>query len=139
MKTLLIILMSFSSSNELTPKNVYQYCIEQEVQYPEIVTAQAIWETGWFQCNDCSLDSNNLFGFNTGGPYFKYADWKESVDAYKRWQDNYYDPNRNYYDFLACIYKTKQGRCIKYCVDPQTYNECLQSTISTHEDNWKSN
>jgi hypothetical protein len=139
MKTLLIILLSFSSSNELTPKNVYQYCVQQDVQHPEIVTAQAIWETGWFKCKDCSLDKNNLFGFNTGGAYFKYTTWKESVDAYKRWQDNHYDPTRNYYKFLACIYTTKRGRCIKYCVDPETYNKCLQATILKHEDDWKSN
>lgn len=130
-------LMSFSSGDDLTPKNVYTYCVEQGVQYPEIVTAQAIWETGWFNCENCSLDRNNLFGFNTGGPYFKYDDWKDSVDAYKRWQDNYYDPQRDYYEFLACIYKTRDGRCLKYCTDPESYNENLKNTILTHADSWK--
>lgn len=139
MKILLIILMSFSSNEELTPKNVYSYCVEQGVQHPEIVTAQAIWETGWFKCNNCSLDKNNLFGFNTGGPYFEYADWKESVDAYKRWQDSHYDPMRDYYRFLACIYTTKTGRCVKYCEDPDTYVMCLKNTIDIHESSWKSN
>jgi flagellum-specific peptidoglycan hydrolase FlgJ len=139
MKTLLIILMSFSSNNELTPKNVYAYCIEQEVQHPEIVTAQAIWETGWFKCKDCSLDKNNLFGFNTGGPYFKYTNWKESIDAYKRWQDTYYDSTRDYYKFLACIYKDRNGRCLKYCTNPDSYNNCLKATILKHENTWKSN
>mgnify|MGYP002713068695 FL=1 len=130
-------LMSFSSSDDLTPKNVYAYCVEQGIQYPEIVTAQAIWETGWFSCKNCSLDKNNLFGFNTGGPYFKYDDWKDSVDAYKRWQDSYYDPQRDYYEFLACIYKTRDGRCLKYCADPESYNENLRNTILTHADSWK--
>ena len=141
MKTLFIILLGLSllSDDELTPKNVYNYCIEQDIQYPEIVTAQAIWETGWFKCSDCSLDKNNLFGFNTGGPYFKYDNWKESVDAYKRWQDTYYDSTRDYYNFLACIYTTNKGECIKYCEDPDTYSKCLKQTILIHEDTWKNN
>lgn len=132
-------MMSSSSSNELNPVNVYQYCVQQEVKHPEIVTAQAIWETGWFKCNNCSLDKNNLFGFNTGGPYFKYDSWKESVDAYKRWQDNYYDPNRDYYEFLACIYEDRNGRCLKYCTDPTTYTACLKSTIRIHLEKWQNN
>jgi hypothetical protein len=139
MKTLLIILLSLSSGDDLNAKNVYQYCVEQDVRHPEIVTAQAIWETGWFKCNNCSLDKNNLFGFNTGGPYFKYADWKESVDAYKRWQDSYYDPGRDYYKFLACIYKDRNGRCLKYCTDPESYSKCLQATVLKHADSWKNN
>lgn len=140
MKTLLIILlMSFSSSEELNAKNVYNYCVEQDVQYPEIVTAQAVWETGWFKCNNCSLDKNNLFGFNTGGAYFEYADWKESIRKYKKWQDTYYDSSRDYYKFLACIYKNRKGECIKYCTNPDSYVECLQKTISIHLDEWKSN
>jgi hypothetical protein len=85
------------------------------------------------------MDKNNLFGFNTGGPYFKYANWKESVDAYKLWQNTYYDPARNYYKFLACIYKDKNNRCLKYCTDPITYNNCLKATILKHESNWKNN
>lgn len=139
MKTLLLLVLLNSSSNELTAKNVYNYCVEQNIAHPEVVTAQAIWETGWFKCTDCSLDKNNLFGFNTGGPYFKYNDWKASIDAYKVWQDKYYDPSRDYYNFLSCIYKDRNGRCLKYCADPDRYVICLKNTILIHKNSWINN
>ena len=136
---LIIIMMSWISNPEPTPKNVYEYCVEQDIAHPEIVTAQAIWETGWFDCNNCSMDRNNIFGFYYKGSYIKFDTWQESVNYYKRWQDRNYDPERNYYDFLACIYKNNKGQCIKYCVDPDSYNKCLKQTILTHADGWKSN
>lgn len=139
MNILLSLILCFTVNNELTPQNVYNYCIEQDIKYPEIVTAQAIWETGWFRCSNCSLDKNNLFGFTTGGPYFKYDNWKESIKYYKRWQDKFYDPERDYYEFLTCIYKTKNGKCIKYCVDPTSYVIELKKTISKHHNDWRSN
>lgn len=132
-------LMVWTGSDEPTPKKVYEYCVKKDIKYPEIVTAQAIWETGWFDCNNCSMDKNNIFGFWYKDSYKSYDSWQESVDAYKRWQDTYYDPQRNYYDFLACMYKTNTGRCVKYCVDPMTYNNCLRKTILRHEEGWKSN
>lgn len=132
-------MMSLTSNDRPTPNEVYNYCIEQDIQHPEIVTAQAIWETGWFKCTDCSLNKNNLFGFTTGGPYLEFSDWKDCVEYYKRWQDKFYDGQRDYYDFLACIYKTRNGKCIKYCVDPETYNECLKNTIERHADDWIDN
>jgi len=136
---MMILLISSISSEELTPENVYNYCIEKEIQHPEIVTAQAIWETGWFTCTDCSLDKNNLFGFNTGGPYFKFDNWKESIDYYKQWQDDFYDPERDYYSFLACLYKDNNGRCLKYCENPESYIEALKGTIARHKNKWVAN
>jgi len=126
-------------SSEPTPQKVYEYCIQQDILYPEIVTAQAIWETGWFNCDNCSLDKNNLFGFTTGGPYLEFEDWKSSIDYYKYWQDKFYDGERNYYDFLSCIYKTNTNRCIKYCTDPEKYVQCLQKTIERHKNDWINN
>lgn len=137
MNALFMFMVMFNVSDSLTPENVYDYCVKQDIKHPEIVTAQAIWETGWFKCKDCSLDNNNLFGFTTGGPYLEFKSWKDCIEYYKRWQDKFYDETRNYYDFLKCIYKTKNGNCIKYCEDPVTYNECLKKTISLHHDTWK--
>jgi hypothetical protein len=139
MNILLIIFIMLSGSNEPTPKKVYEYCVKQDIKYPEIVTAQAIWETGWFGCDHCSLDKNNIFGFYYNGSYVKFDTWQASVDYYKRWQDTYYDPTRNYYKFLACIYETKSGRCVKYCEDPITYNKCLKKTILRHKKDWVAN
>lgn len=136
MKILLLIMIMWNNSNELNPKNVYEYCVEQDIKYPEIVTAQAIWETGWMKCKDCSLDKNNIFGFFYKGDYIQFKDWKDCIEYYKRWQDKFYDGKRDYYEFLTCIYKDNNGRCIKYCVDPETYNECLKKTINKHVTSW---
>ena len=120
-------------------RSIYNYCIEINIKHPEIVTAQSIWETGWYKCNNCSLDKNNLFGFYYKGDYIKFTNWKESINYYKRWQDKYYDKERNYYDFLECIYINNKGNCIKYCEDPVTYNLQLKKTIIKHEKYWKNN
>ena len=49
MKTLMIsiLIMTNQVSDELTPQNVYSYCVEKEILHPEIVTAQSVQETGW--------------------------------------------------------------------------------------------
>ena len=65
MKILLISLVMLLSNDtvDLSPQSVYEYCVEQDIQHPEIVTAQAIQESGWFKCTHCSLNKNNIFGF----------------------------------------------------------------------------
>ena len=63
MKILLISLLILVSNDsiDLSPQSVYEYCVEQDIQHPEIVTAQAIQESGWFKCTHCSLNKNNIF------------------------------------------------------------------------------
>lgn len=133
MVTLLTVL---PSKEIITPQKVYDYCVEKGILYPEIVTAQSIWETGWYKCKECSLDKNNLFGFTTGGPYFRFNSWKKSIDYYKKWQDKHYDPSRDYYEFLDCIYKSTSNRCIRYASDPN-YTTKIQGTVNTHAESWK--
>jgi len=138
MKTLIVILVLISngsSEDELTPSAVYQYCVEQGVLHPEIVTAQSIWETGWYECEGCSLDENNIFGFTTGGPYISFDDWKACVRYYKRWQDRHYDPERDYYEFLECMYEV-DGKCTRYAKDPD-YKSKLKGTVRRHAHSWK--
>ena len=125
--------------DDLNPQNVYDYCVEKDVLYPEIATAQAIWETGWFKCTNCSLDHNNIFGFYYNGAYKEYDSWKGSVVAYKSWQDKYYDTDRNYYAFLSCIYTTKKGRCVSYSKHPEKYNTKIKGTVRIHAESWKNN
>lgn len=138
MKILLLslVLMMNPAKEQISPDTVYQYCVEVGIKYPEIVTAQSILETGWYKCNNCSMTKNNIFGFTTGGPYIKFDDWKASVDYYKKWQDKHYSSERNYYDFLQCLYKTGSGRCVKYAQD-LNYRTKLQQIVSKHENSWK--
>lgn len=143
MKTIMILLMAVCASfthaaggSELTPENVYAYCVEQDIAHPEIVTAQAVLETGWLDCTNCCLDNNNIFGFYYKGSYLKFDSWQESVEYYKWWQDKKYDGQRDYYAFLACLYKDNDGNCIKYAADPELYNSKLRKLVEEHAESW---
>lgn len=136
MKIMIFLLLWCFPSEEITPKEVYTYCVERDILYPEIVTAQAIKETGWFNCNNCSLDKNNIFGFWYKGSFIKFDDWKQSVEYYKRWQDKWYDPNRDYYDYLACMYINSEGNCIKYAKHSLQYNEDVKSIVTKYSAEW---
>lgn len=87
---------------------------KQDVWYPKVVLAQAILETGWFECENCSLDKNNLFGLwnSKKQEYFYYTNWKESIGGYKRGiQYKFFRKDyKDYYHFLSEI---------GYATDPQ--------------------
>lgn len=140
MKLLLIVFLPILSSpkDSLTPQMVYDYCVEQEILYPEIVTAQSIQESRWYTCTDCSWSNyNNIFGFYYKG-YKEFDTWKKGVEYYKRWQDKRYDPSRDYYDFLSCIYKGRSG-CKPYAKDPELYKAHVKSIVNKYADTWCTN
>lgn len=68
---------------ELTILNLYEEIRRHGIQYPKIVLAQAILETGWFRSHACRT-KNNLFGLTNPrtGKYFEFGHWTESVRAY---------------------------------------------------------
>ena len=45
-----------------TSKEVLAELKKQHILFPKIVLAQSILETGWYKCENCSMDQNNLFG-----------------------------------------------------------------------------
>lgn len=67
----------------LTIPNLYAEIIQNDIQHPKIVLAQAILETGWFHSPVC-LDKHNLFGLTNPrtGKYYEFEHWTESVRAY---------------------------------------------------------
>lgn len=74
-----------------------------EIEYPEIVLAQAKLESGNFTSNRFK-QHNALFGFQTSGTnIIKYKSWKESVIDYKCWQMKRLKEGEDYYDFLVRI------------------------------------
>ncbi len=87
---------------------------KQNVKHPKIVLAQSILETGWYDCENCSMDQNNLFGLwnSKKQEYFYYTNWKESIGGYKRGiQYKYFKKEyKDYYHFLSEI---------GYATDPQ--------------------
>lgn len=68
---------------ELTIPNLYAEIIQNGIQHPKIVLAQAILETGWFTSPVCR-NKHNLFGLTNPrtGKYFEFGHWTESVRAY---------------------------------------------------------
>lgn len=68
---------------ELTIPNLYAEIIQNGIQHPKIVLAQAILETGWFTSSVCR-NKHNLFGLTNPrtGKYFEFDHWTESVLAY---------------------------------------------------------
>ena len=72
-----------SSLPTLTIPNLYEEIRRNGIQYPKIVLAQAILETGWFRSSVCR-DKHNLFGLTNPrtGKYYEIGHWTESVRAY---------------------------------------------------------
>jgi len=84
----------------LNVENVLIEIVKQDIKFPLISLKQVILETQWLTCHHCSLDYKNLYGFGWNGKtYHKYEDWRESVYAYKQWQDTWYQGG-DYYVFL---------------------------------------
>lgn len=90
-------------NDSLTIDNVRKEIEKQKILFPDIALKQAILETGYLNCTDCSLDKNNLFGFRYKGEYLKFDYWQQSVQYYKWWQSKKYKEG-DYYLFLSKFY-----------------------------------
>lgn len=85
---------------KLSKENLYNELIAQEIDYPEIVLAQAILETGHFTSYSCR-ERNNLFGLRKrDGSYMTFDHWTNSVHAYKKYIQKYKEIPNDYYKFL---------------------------------------
>jgi uncharacterized FlgJ-related protein len=82
----------------LSKEAVFDLCVECDVEYPEIVTAQAVLETGHFTSRVCR-ENKNIFGFFNGKRYLEFNSYKECVEFYKSWQQKKYKGG-DYYKFL---------------------------------------
>ena len=87
-----------------TPElDLYKALKYYDVEYPEIVYAQAVLETGYFTSKLC-IKYNNLFGLYNSKKqeFFKFDNWEESVLAYKN-MIQYKYIGGDYYKFLDSI------------------------------------
>lgn len=108
---------------EGTPSdNLYEALVHFGIEYPEIVQAQAILETGNYRSR-IFREYNNLFGLYNPriSDYYKYEHWSESIVAYKIMIQSRYSPPEDYYDFLERIgyaedmeYCNKLRKIVKY-------------------------
>lgn len=97
---------------------LYDSLLVYEIEYPQTVLAQAMFETGWMECKKCTYRWNNLFGFRGNGNYMRFASISDCLVYLKKWQVKYYQPWRKkhpkatYYEFLTHL---------KYAADMPTY------------------
>lgn len=102
----------------LSEENLYNELIAQGVDFPEIVTAQALLETGHFKSYAC-LQQNNLFGLRDNkGKYMSFPHWTDAVAAYKKYIQRYNHPvPEDYYAYLQEL---------GYAEDPQYIDKLKQ-------------
>ena len=119
---------------EVNLENLLDELEKRKVQQVTILASQAILETGWFECTDCSLDKNNLFGLwnHRKKEYFCYETWQESIEGYKRGIQYKYDPSKykDYYEFLEEL---------GYATDPEYINKLkkIEAWIQQYQDTKK--
>ena len=102
----------------LNEENLYNELKAQGVDYPEIVKAQALLETGYFKSHSC-IQQNNLFGLRDNkGTYMSFPHWTDAVAAYKKYIQRYNHPVPvDYYQYLQDL---------GYAEDPQYINKLKQ-------------
>lgn len=97
-------------NTELNMHNIYSEIKANNIEHPDIVLKQSVWESGWYKCTNCSMRYNNPFGFRhtswveKGNPlgYLKFDTWQKAVVYYKKWQKKRYKGG-DYYEFLTKI------------------------------------
>ena len=94
---------------KLSKENLYSELVAQEIDYPEIVLAQALLETGNFKSYSCKV-RNNLFGLmRKDGTYMEFDHWTNSVHAYKKYIQKYKEVPNDYYKYLNDLGYTKDS------------------------------
>ena len=95
-----VFLLACVSSYGQTKKEVYDYLISIDCKYPEIVTAQAVLETGHFKSYSCRK-RKNLYGLwnHKKQEFYEFDSWEDSCNAYLT-KIQYKYTGGDYYVFL---------------------------------------
>lgn len=96
------------------------------IQYPQIVYAQALLETGHFKSKLCT-QYNNLFGLYNSRirSYYRFDNWWDSVIAYRDKVQYKYKGNIDYYTFLVKL---------PYATDPNYIRKIKQLEHKYYKD-----
>lgn len=98
---LFIVMLIGNTIKAQTYQEVKDYINDStDIKHKDIVLRQSILETGWYNCTNCSMDKNNIFGWYYKKKYLSFKHWKESVIYYERWQSRHYIEG-DYYAFLV--------------------------------------
>ncbi len=112
---ILLVLMAYKTFSQ-TIEEVRKELTKQGIKHAEIVLAQSILECGWNYDSYNAKTNNNLFGLVYKGKYLKFYSWQQSITSYKKIQDSYYVAG-DYYEFLKCMWKHRDGSCVPYAAD----------------------
>jgi hypothetical protein len=104
---------------KLEKEEVLNYMDSVGIQYPEIVWAQAVWETGHFR-SKLYVYNNNLFGMRVARSrqhtaigkrfgYARYVSWQESVLDYKYFQQLFIGKIKSKKDYFRYLDKYYSG------------------------------
>jgi hypothetical protein len=109
---ILLVLLTFGSANSQTQREIYDYIVECEIKHPDIVMKQVLYETAHLKSYLFRVQ-HNLFsmklaakretlatGTGKNNDYACFRTWKESIEDYKIYQSEYYDGEKDYYQFL---------------------------------------
>lgn len=85
---------------EITPSKLKEACLYYDVKFPEVVTAQAILESGHFKSRTF-INYNNPFGLydSKKKDYYKFDHWTDALVAYRDFIQYKYIEG-SYYKFL---------------------------------------
>ena len=100
---------------KLEKEEVLNYMDSLGIKYPEIVWAQAVWETGHFR-SKLYVYNNNLFGMRVARSrkhtaigkrvgYARYLSWQESVLDYKYFQQLFIGKIKSEKDYFRYLDK----------------------------------
>lgn len=105
------------------------------VEEPIYVLSQAVWETGWFKCKNCTWKNNNMFGFRgKNAKYMHFKSWRDCVVYYANWQKKRYPkfkekhPGGTYLQFLKWSHYSES----------ETYSKHITWVYEWINKNWKS-
>ena len=111
-------LISLFSNKVSKKKLVYFEILSQDIEYPDIVFAQAMLESGYMS-STIYLENNNLFGMRFPGRrptvalysnkgYSVYDCWTKSIEDYKLFQDFLFRKKKKtrdeYFNYLGRLY-----------------------------------
>lgn len=97
---------------QLNRENLYNALVYYNVQYPEIVLAQAILESGNFTSDLCVSKNNFLGLYNSSKKeFYNFDHWTDCIIAYKNKIQYRLKENEDYYHFLKRI---KYARDLNY-------------------------
>jgi len=125
MKLILIFLLLVitPAKDNATHLGVYNEILEQGLEFPDIVFAQAVLESGNFTSR-LTKENNNLFGMKKPSKrpttsvgishgYAVYESWRESIEDYYIFQEMLFSKHKftrsSYLNYLDRYYSTTKG------------------------------